>query len=287
MLRLAALLLASLAFAGPSYVPPAGGAGGAPTADQLPGATTLSPAAIAADQNDYSVGTLTAISVARIDPDAHVALTGISGGSAGYRLQVCNVDTTYRVQLADQSASSSAANRIDTQDAAGLAIQPGACADLVYDGTSSRWRAPVSSPEVVVVLASDFVENANTTTDVTGMSCDTVSGGTYLVNVVGDWDTAATTTGLQWTITSTGASGSFWAVVPSGSTLTTNRLEAITAGTLAAGTAAAATAGNPMWGSAVVTSVGNVIKLRARSEIAASAVTLKAGRVVMTCRRVA
>lgn len=282
------LLFASLAaFAAPAYFPPAGGAGGAPTADQLPGATILSPAAIAADQNDYSVGTLTAFTVARIDPDAHVALTGIAGGSAGYRLQVCNVDTTYRLRLADQSVSSSAANRIDTQDAGGLSVQPGACLDLVYDGTSSHWRAPVSSPEVLVVLASDFVESANTVTDVTGMSCDTVSGGTYLVNVVGDWDTAATTTGLQWTITSAGASGSFWAVVSSGSTLTTNRLEAITAGTLAAGTAAAATAGNPMWGQAVVTSAGNVIKLRARSEINTSAVTLKAGRVAMTCRRIA
>jgi len=286
MLRLAALLFASLALAGPAYNPP-GGAGSAPTADQLPGATVLSPAAIAADQNDYAPGTLTAFNLVRLDPDAHVSVTGIAGGSAGYTARLCNVDTVFRVRLANQSASSTAANRITTQDAAGHLIQPGACADIVYDGTSSRWRAPTSSPEVSVVLAGDFVESANTLTDVTGMACSTVSGATYMVSVAGDFDTAATTTGLQWTITSSGASGSFWAVAPTSGTAVVNRLEAITAGTLAAGTGAAATAGNPFWGTAMVTSAGNDIKLRARSEIAASAVTLKQGRVVMTCRRVA
>lgn len=287
LFALAFALLAVLtpALAGPAWYPPAGGSS-APTASQLPGASVLSPAALAADQNDYAPGTLSAFTVVRLDPDAHVSITGLSGGSAGYRTQLCNVDTAFRVHVANQSASSSAANRITAQDAAGLAIQPGACLDLVYDGSSSLWRAPVSSPEVSLVLAADFVESANTVTDVTGMACPTVSGATYVVSVVGDFDTAATTTGLQWTIFSTGAAGSFWAVATSGATLSTNRMEAITAGTLAAGTAAAATAGNPFWGSAAVTSVGNPIVLRARSEVGASAITLKAGRVVMTCRRV-
>lgn len=286
MLRLAALLFASLALAGPAYNPP-GGAGSAPTADQLPGATVLSPTAIAADQNDYAPGTLTAFTLIRVNPDAHVALTGLAGGSAGYTARVCNIDTAFRLRLANQSASSTAANRIAAQDSAGHLIHPGACADLVYDATSSRWRAPASSPETALVLASDFIESANTVTDVTGMSCDTVSGASYQVVVQGDFDTAAVTTGLQWTINSVGASGSFWAVSPTSGTAVVNRLEAITAGTLAGGTGAATTAGNPFWGTAMVTSAGNDIKLRARSEIGGSAITLKAGRVVMICRRIA
>lgn len=286
MLRLA--FLASLALAGPSYVPPAGGAGSAPTADQLPGATVLSPAAIAADQNNYSAGTLTAFNLVRLDPDAHVSVTGLAGGSAGYIAKVCNVDAAFRVRLANESGSSTAANRITSQDAAGHLIQPGACADLVYDGTSSRWRAPASSPEVVLVLAADWSESAGTATDVTGMSCATVNGGSYIVTVQGDFDTAATTTGLQWQILSTGAAGNTWAVTPTASPLTlVQRYDQITSLTLVAGTGTVATTGNMFWGIATVTSVGNDIRLRARSEVAASAITLKQGRVVMTCRRVA
>jgi hypothetical protein len=158
---------------------------------------------------------------------------------------------------------------------------------LVGSAFAGPSYSPPVSADVMVVLANDFVESANTLTDVTGMACPTVSGASYMVTVAGDFDTAATTTGLQWTITSAGASGSFWAVAPTSGTALVNRLESITAGTLAAGTGTAATAGNPFWGTAMVTGSGNDIKLRARSEIGASAVTMKAGRVVMTCRRVA
>lgn len=285
MLR--AFLFASLAVAAPAYFPPPGGAGSAPTAADLPGATILSPAALAADTNDWAPGTLTAFSVVRADPDANVAVTGIAGGASGDRLQVCNIDTAFRLRLANQSASSTAANRITSQDAAGVSIQPGACADLVYDGTSSRWRAPVTSPEVTLVLAADFSEDANTVTDVTGMACPTVSGASYLVFVNGDYDTAAITTGLQWTINNAGGSGSFFAQAPASAVSMSSRIDQIAAGTLAAGTNGPNTTGNAFGGFALVTGTGNDIKLRIRTEVAASAVTLKAGRVVMTCRRVA
>lgn len=157
---------------------------------------------------------------------------------------------------------------------------------LVGPALAGPSYSPPASVDVPIVLASDFDEDANTVTDVPGMACPTVPGASYQVTVQGDFDTAAVTTGLQWTISNVGGAGSFWAISPAAGTTVVNRLDEITAGTLAAGTGTPNAAGNPFWGSAMVTSVGNDIKLRIRTEVAASAVTLKAGRTVMTCRRV-
>lgn len=136
-----------------------------------------------------------------------------------------------------------------------------------------------------VVLAADWVEAANTLTDITGLEYATVSGGVYLVQVFGFFSANAVTTGLQWRIDSTGASGAFEGRSPTSGTAVSMRNEALAAGTLAAGTAVSAVDGNPFWGWAIVVSAGNPIKVRGRSEVAvALGVTVRAGTAMFVER---
>jgi hypothetical protein len=136
-----------------------------------------------------------------------------------------------------------------------------------------------------IVLGADWVEAANVITDVPGLEYATVAGGVYLVQVFGFFSCNAVTTGLQWRIDSTGATGAIECRSPSSSTAMVNRNEGVNAGTLAAGTGTGGVDGNPFWGWALIVATGNAIKVRARSEIAvALGVTVKAGTVMFVER---
>lgn len=94
------------------------------------------PAQITANQNDYDPGDNTFL---RLNTDASRTITGFSQGETGKNLYVLNVGSNDLV-LANQSASSAAANRIITGYGANLTIPSDGAARLWYDSTTTKWR---------------------------------------------------------------------------------------------------------------------------------------------------
>lgn len=92
------------------------------------------PAQITADQNNYA---LAAKVVQRLSTDASRTVTGLTCTSKV--IIIFNVGANDLV-LANESGSSSAANRIITGTAANLTLAAAGRALLVYDAASSRWR---------------------------------------------------------------------------------------------------------------------------------------------------
>ena len=88
--------------------------------------------------NDVAIGygTYTRIT----GPTAVFTLTGLTGGEAGRVLLLRNT-TSYDMTLANESGSSTAANRILTQTGADVTLSGagGGEALLFYDGASERW----------------------------------------------------------------------------------------------------------------------------------------------------
>ena len=110
----------------------------------------LTPAQITANQNDYNPTGLASVSMLRLSSDASRIITGLQGGWKGRFLTVHNVGLQ-NIVLADESASSSAANRFAlTGD---LTLSPDQMVELQYDATSSRWRAAGSGGMVAATQA--------------------------------------------------------------------------------------------------------------------------------------
>lgn len=102
----------------------------------------ISPAQITADQNDYNPTGLSSASTLRLNTDASRTITGLQGGADGRLLLVHNIGAQ-NIILADESASSSAANRFALNAALTLGADQSCL--LQYDATSSRWRVTASS----------------------------------------------------------------------------------------------------------------------------------------------
>lgn len=97
----------------------------------------VSPAQITADQNNYALSA--AAGVFRLSTDAARTVTGFTNGVDGRRVQIFNVGAQNLI-VANQSASSTAANRVITGTGASVTIAADGAARLVYDGTTARWR---------------------------------------------------------------------------------------------------------------------------------------------------
>lgn len=98
----------------------------------------LSPAQITANQNDYNPTSLSTAVALRLTSDAARTITGLQGGADGRLLLIHNVGS-YAITLADESSSSTAANRFALDGDAVLVA--GESALIVYDATTSRWRS--------------------------------------------------------------------------------------------------------------------------------------------------
>jgi hypothetical protein len=100
----------------------------------------ISPAALAADQNDYSPTGFSGAAIVRQDGGAADRnITGLAGGAEGRILAIINIGTTNSLVLKDQSASSSATNRF--LFGADVTVGPNKEIALRYDAVSGRWRA--------------------------------------------------------------------------------------------------------------------------------------------------
>jgi hypothetical protein len=77
--------------------------------------------------------------ILRLTSTGAVNLTGITGGTDGRRLTLINADTADTITLVHQ-ATSTAANQFLCPAGANFAVRRDGGVELVYDGTSSRWR---------------------------------------------------------------------------------------------------------------------------------------------------
>lgn len=106
---------------------------------ELSFAGVISPAQITANQNDYNPTGLATSAIVRINSDAAGRqITGLAGGTEGRFIMVTNVGA-FDIVLKDENAGSSASNRFGF--GADVTIGPKKMVVLVYDFTSSRWRA--------------------------------------------------------------------------------------------------------------------------------------------------
>lgn len=111
----------------------------------------ISPAQITSNQNDYDMG---AGSFFRLSTDAARSITGFDGGTSGRSMVVVQT-SAFALTLAHQSASSSTENRILSVSGLDIILSQNEMAQLIWDSTTSRWRAwkvALSSGTVTGVL---------------------------------------------------------------------------------------------------------------------------------------
>lgn len=100
--------------------------------------TVISPAALAADQNDYNPANLHACMTVRLSAAATRTVTGLHAGRDGEFKLIDNIGAGDLV-LANESPASAAANRFSL--GADHVVKTGQSLMLRYDASSSRWRA--------------------------------------------------------------------------------------------------------------------------------------------------
>lgn len=108
-------------------------------------AGSISPTTLSADQNDYTPTGWSTSNFVRLITSSVLTrtLTGAGAGSAGEIKILANigaVGVNGVVFLSPEDGSSTAANRF-LATSTGLAINPLGAVAIIYDGTSSRWRA--------------------------------------------------------------------------------------------------------------------------------------------------
>lgn len=98
----------------------------------------ISPAQITADQDNYSPTDWATATIVRLSFDSSIpAITGFAAKSDGDRVTVFNVSGNSGY-IPGEHPDSSAANRVSTKK--DFIIYPYTDFELIYDGTSSRWR---------------------------------------------------------------------------------------------------------------------------------------------------
>ena len=119
-----------------------GGAGGQLQTDGASwlrlGYLRLATSAIApaTDQNNLAPGDY---AVLRVTPTANISITGLTSGVDGRLLTIENW-SAYTITLPDESASSTAANRLNNPDGTPVELTGGRSITYRYDATASRWN---------------------------------------------------------------------------------------------------------------------------------------------------
>lgn len=128
------------------------------------GGNTISPASLGAGTtDDYAPTGLRNATLIRQDMSGTNTLTGLDAtvaGGAGRRITIVNIGTITANQLviANENASSAAANRFVLPGGADFRLAPGGAITFEYDATSSRWRplgiATALVPQTIITPAS-------------------------------------------------------------------------------------------------------------------------------------
>lgn len=100
---------------------------------------TISPATIGADQNDYSPTGWSSADYVRLLASSTYNITGLDANATHPRKLIANVGIN-ALTLVHGSVSSAAVNRFDLSSGSNYVLNPGACALVVYDAVSQKWR---------------------------------------------------------------------------------------------------------------------------------------------------
>lgn len=141
-----------------------------------------------------------------------------------------------------------------------------------------------SDPWTWQKLSADVANSTVTLASVTGLSFTAIANTTYLVEVVGTFQAAATTTGIALALDIPSGAIAGQTIHPTTATSIGGTEQIIDAATTGATTGVrAANANVPIRASFIIAigATGGTIQLQFRSEIAASAVTMKAGLTAM------
>jgi hypothetical protein len=96
------------------------------------------PDALAGDVNNWDLGNNTFIRATGGAGDR--IITGIAARASGHLLIIQNIGTTNKLTFSNESASSSAANRLINGNAGSVEITPNHTIMYIYDATTARWR---------------------------------------------------------------------------------------------------------------------------------------------------
>jgi trimeric autotransporter adhesin len=114
--------------------------------------------------NNVNLGTG---SLYRLAGTASQTLTGITGGVDGRQITLINATASDAI-LANESASSTAANRITTGTGANINIPTGSAITLIYDSGASRWRVKGDIAGGVGSGVTSVTNDTNVTGSITG-----------------------------------------------------------------------------------------------------------------------
>ncbi len=138
-------------------------------------ASIISPSQILANTNDYSPTNGLNVTTWRINSDATRTITGIAAGVTGQQLRFINVGS-FNINLAHNSSSSSAGNRLSVPNARDYALFPNESVDLIYDTTSAVWRVRAFQ-DVRVIDAVGLGTTISNSSAETTIYSKTIAGG--------------------------------------------------------------------------------------------------------------
>jgi hypothetical protein len=118
------------------------------------GKTSVTPAQITANQNDYNPAGWSAVNTLFLSTDASRNLTGLTTGASGRLAFLFNIGS-FPIILISESASSTAANRFTL--AGNTVLLPNQGILLRYDATASRWRPLSTDPTVLLSTKGDLL----------------------------------------------------------------------------------------------------------------------------------
>ncbi len=178
---------------------------------------TITPAALAANTNDYNPAGLATTATVRASATAPVQLTGLAAQGSGRQVALRNVGAQ-AITLVNASASSVAANRFAfSRD---LVLAPGDGVELAYDATLARWvaRAPIPAPGAAAAAGATTqvqYNNAGALAGNAGMTFDQATNtlgltGSKLVTSIATPATPAAGLARQWVGDLAGPVGPQW-----------------------------------------------------------------------------
>lgn len=156
--------------------------------------TTISPTAIAAQQNNYDPTGFDTADIVLVTLTGDQTITGFAAPAAGENHEVLVVNDdggSDELTIADQSTSSTTTNRVICPDGEDLVLKPGEAAKLIYDDDPSRWRAYPQHvhdyDDFVSATGSNSITNSSSFTQISSMTL-TPPAGTYFVKFSADVD---------------------------------------------------------------------------------------------------
>lgn len=166
----------------------------------------------------------------------------------------------------------------------------GATASTFWRGDGS-WAAPAGGgdPWTYAKLAGDVVNSTVALADVSGMSFTAIANTTYLISLIGVFQAAATTTGIAVAVTIPSGAVAGLGSAPRSATGADIIVQTNTGATLGVTTGVpTANANVPIVQDWIVAvgATGGTVQLQFRSEVAASAVTMKAALTALGWRAI-